>query len=137
MNRGGFCAYHGVESRFFCRDRIYAFAMNWSYGNLCIPFHFYLYGCHRIYGSYNNRLEVFRSCSFSFLNYRACGNCCMMLSYVCRITKNRYFCCGQKTFRPIFLVCDMYHTFPRNHHGGYPVSYGSLYIYSVCPCISG
>ena len=137
MNRTDFCAYHGVESQFFCHDRICAFAMIWNCGNLCIPFHFYLYGCHRIYGSYNNQLEVLLSCSCSFLTYRACGNCCMMPSCAYHIKKSRCFCCDQKTFRPIVQVCGKYHTFPHNLRGGRPGSYDSLCIFSACLCISG
>ena len=137
MSRTVFCAYHGVESLFFCHDRICVFAMNWSYGSLCIPFHFFLCGCHRIYGNCNNQLEFLLSCSCSFLIYRVCGNCCTKLFCVCHITKNQCFCCDQKTFRPIVRVCGRYHTFPHNRRGGYPGSCGSLYIYSACLCISG
>ena len=129
MNRTGFCACHGVGSLFSCHDRICAFAMNWSYGSFCIPFRFYLCGCHRIYGSYNNQLEVLISCSYSFLIYRVCGNYCMMPSCAYHIKKNRYSCCDQKTFRPIVQVCGKYHTFPRNLRGGRPGSYGSLCIF--------
>jgi hypothetical protein len=44
-----------------CTGQVFVLAPEWKvcfFVMIEFVLHFYLYGCHRIYGSYNNRLEV-------------------------------------------------------------------------------